>query len=260
MSRYQPKYKYGCLRDHHDQRDHLYKLAAPVQLQTVRLKDKFKMPEIFNQLQTGSCTGNGSARIGGFAAMNGYVQNSNVPCDLPFSRLFIYGNARKMEGTFRRDAGAQIRDVMKVIASIGMCSELLWPYIESKFNVWPDQKCFDEALKFTGVEYSRVNNLSRQDIVGSLLQGYPVIIGIKVYQSFESEAVAKTGIVPMPGKNERCLGGHCVVIEEYDMNADRFGLANSWGTEWGMDGYFTLPGDYICSSLSNDAWNLKKIL
>ena len=33
----------------------------------------------------------------------------------------------------------------------------------------------------------------------SLSQGFPIVIGISVYQSFKSKVVARTGIVPMSG-------------------------------------------------------------
>lgn len=256
----QVKRKYGWKPDKLDERDFTYKVTAPVTLQSVDLGDKYKLPPIFNQGQLGSCTGNGGAFIAAFNILNNLVQDLNIPCDLPFSRLFIYGNARKIEGTFNRDSGAQIRDVLKSISALGICSELLWPYVISKFAIEPSRQCYQEALKFKATNYSRLNNLSRSELVGSLLEGLPFILGFTVFQSFESDYVARTGIVPMPGKKERKMGGHCVVGLGYDVPSDRFRVANSWGEEWGQDGFFTIPADYLCSSLANDFWNIKTLL
>ena len=47
---------------------------------------------------------------------------------------------------------------------------------------------------------------------GCLAAGYPFVFGFTVYESFESEAVAKTGKVPMPGSGEKALGGHAVFV------------------------------------------------
>jgi hypothetical protein len=38
---------------------------------------------------------------------------------------------------------------------------------------------------------------------GCLAQGYPFVFGFSVYESFESQEVAKTGKVNMPKKNEK---------------------------------------------------------
>ena len=88
-----------------------------------------------------------------------------------------------------------------------------------------------------------------------LADGLPIVIGFVVYQSFESDAVTNTGVVPMPGHHEKKLGGHCVVVVGYDDSQSRFILRNSWGTGWGMQGYFTMPYAYLTNPrLSSDFW------
>ena len=49
------------------------------------------------------------------------------------SRLFIYYNERVIEGTVGSDAGAQIRDGIKVVAKQGVPPETDWPYDIAKF-------------------------------------------------------------------------------------------------------------------------------
>jgi C1A family cysteine protease len=88
-----------------------------------------------------------------------------------------------------------------------------------------------------------------------LASGFPIVVGIAVYSSFESGTVAKTGVVPMPKSNEECLGGHAVVCVGYDDKAQTWIMRNSWGLGWGNKGYFTLPYLYLLdSSLCSDLW------
>src|SRR5439155_1030356 len=76
---------------------------------------------------------------------------------------------------------------------------------------------------------------------GCLASGYPFIFGFTVYQSFESDAVKKTGHAPMPGWGERPVGGHAVMAVGYDETKQWFLVRNSWGAAWGIKGYFTMP-------------------
>lgn len=252
-------FKYGWIPQKEDSRDIQYKVGAPVKLQTVHLKDKYIMPPIFNQGNIGSCGGNGGAYALAFDVLNKDVQN-DVQCVLPFSRLFIYGNARKLEGTFNQDSGVQIRDVLKSAAAVGACSEKSWDYDEDKFADEPPTNCFTEALQFKAMVYSSINNFNKSELVGSLLQGLPFIFGFTVYESFESEDVANTGIVPMPGSNEQMMGGHCVVGVGYTLETDMVKCANSWGDAWGQKGYFDIPAAYLTGTMASDFWNIKTIL
>ena len=41
------------------------------------------------------------------------------------------------------------------------------------------------------------------------INGTPVLLAVSVYQSFEGQDVAQSGIIPIPDTdNEQCLGGH----------------------------------------------------
>jgi len=95
---------------------------------------------------------------------------------------------------------------------------------------------------------------------GCLASSYPFIFGFTVYDSFESQPVAQTGVVPMPGSTERVLGGHCVVAVGYDDSQQRFIVRNSWGTSWGIQGYCTMPYAYLTdSNLASDFWTIRLV-
>jgi len=95
----------------------------------------------------------------------------------------------------------------------------------------------------------------------ALAEGYPVVLGINVYESFESDQVAKTGIVPLPEDSEKLLGGHAVLAVGYKddvVNIDQgvVIVRNSWGEGWGDKGYFYLPYSYFTKYVS-DMWTGK---
>ncbi len=74
------------------------------------------------------------------------------------------------------------------------------------------------------------------------------------------QSVAKTGNAPMPQPGEKTLGGHAVLAVGYDDANQWFIARNSWGTGWGMQGYFTLPYAYLTSrSLSSDFWTVRVV-
>jgi hypothetical protein len=88
--------------------------------------------------------------------------------------------------------------------------------------------------------------------------GFPFAVGIMIYNSFETNIVAKTGIVPMPTPQDKLLGGHAVLCVGYDDSRKVFIMRNSWGSKWGDKGYFYLPYDYLTSStLTSDLWCIK---
>jgi len=88
-----------------------------------------------------------------------------------------------------------------------------------------------------------------------LASGFPIVFGMTVYDSFLGEAVAASGVVPMPAVTESCQGGHAVLAVGYDDAKDAVLVRNSWGADWGEDGYFWLPYAYITNpDLASDLW------
>ena len=71
---------------------------------------------------------------------------------------------------------------------------------------------------------------------------------------------ARAGHVPMPASGEHVLGGHAVCAVGYDIKRRWFICRNSWGTSWGMRGYFTIPLAYLTDAdLSADFWTIRVV-
>jgi C1A family cysteine protease len=80
-----------------------------------------------------------------------------------------------------------------------------------------------------------------------------------VYESFEAQAVAQTGILrEMPTNEERVLGGHAVMAVGYTDRFQCFIVRNSWGSNWGDQGHCYMPYKYLTErKLSADFWTIR---
>lgn len=202
-----------------------------------------KVKTIYDQGNLGSCTAN---------ALCSAVQ-CTLP-DLPGSRLFVYYNERKYIRMTGKDSGAYLSDGIKSLQSYGVCQEKTWPYVLNRFAVSPPIVAYTEAKAHVATKvYSVPGNMNAMKAV--LNAGYPFVVGFIVYNSFISSTVARTGMVPMPRKGEKVLGGHAVLCVGYDDTRQVWILLNSWGSSWGDKGYFYMPYSYLTNSgLSSDFW------
>jgi C1A family cysteine protease len=246
---------YGWQPDMPDGRDHMYAAPGPVlDKLPARVDLRKQCPEVYDQGQLGSCTGNAIAAALEFNQMK---QNQRRP--FTPSRLFIYYNERVMEGTVESDSGAQIRDGMKTVAKEGACRETNWAYEIDRFREEPPKKAYDEGEKHQAIRYQRLTPTLGQ-LKGCLADGYPFVFGFVVYDGFESPEVAATGEAQMPGAREKNLGGHAVLAVGYVERQQRFIVRNSWGPKWGTRGYFTMPYPYLLQpTLSSDFWTIRSV-
>lgn len=210
-------------------------------------------PSVYDQGQLGSCTANA---IG--AAIEFDLDRQKLADFMP-SRLFIYYNERAIEHTVKSDSGAQIRDGIKSVAQLGVCDEIVWPYVVNKFANKPKPAAYKLALGSIATVYRRLLP-TLADMRGCLAEGSPFVIGFSVYESFEGADVAKSGVVNLPKSGEKLLGGHAVLVVGYDDQAQRFIVRNSWGSGWGLEGYFTMPYGYLTNpNLSDDFWCISTV-
>lgn len=218
-------------------------------------------PPIVDQGSIGSCTANALAGALGFIELkelaDGFQSESMEFKDRfePLSRLFIYYNERDMEGDVNQDGGAEIRDGIKTLAKIGACSEEVWPYQADMLFIRPSPSTYAQALSHQITSYVRLQSLDH--VRASLAGGSPVAFGFTCYESLEDEIVSETGILPMPGPDEAMIGGHAVLAVGYDDDTERLLVRNSWGTGWGLKGYFWMPYDYF-RALTSDYWRIQK--
>src|SRR5579863_7509917 len=181
---------YGWVRDLPDARDFSY--AAPLLRFPQGLPPvvdlRSECPPVYDQGQLGSCTANA------IASAIEFDQRKQSTEEFVPSRLFIYYNERVIEATVAQDCGAQIRDGIKSVATLGAPPENDWPYVPANFAQTPPQTAFDDAKQDIVSSYTAVPQVLVQ-MQGCLASGYPFVFGFTVYDSFEDDSVAQTGIV-----------------------------------------------------------------
>ena len=198
------------------------------------------MPKVYDQGQAGSCVANGVA-----GQIERLLSIEGIPVFTP-SRLAMYWFGRVLEGTTKSDSGLVITDEMKALTKFGYCDEKLWPYNLKNLYKDPPQTVVADCATRTAEKYQAVAD-NENGVFGAMLAGYMPCFGFTVFTSFESDAAANTGVMPMPKKGESVLGGHCVDAVGWDIGADKLFCRNSWGSAWGADlgsgerGYFTMP-------------------
>jgi C1A family cysteine protease len=247
--------RYGWIPDLPDRRDRMFS-APPAALRALppHVDMRAQNPPVYDQGQLGSCTAQAIAAALEFDQIKQQQADVFTP-----SRLFIYYNERVIEGTAGEDSGAMLRDGIKSIARQGGPHEALWPYVVSRFRQKPGPAAYKDGARHEAVLYQRLRQ-SIDQLQGCLADGYPFVFGFSVYESFESTAVAKTGTVALPARTDALIGGHAVVAVGYDDPQRRFLIRNSWGTAWGIDGYGTMPYEYLLDGgLSDDFWTIKMV-
>lgn len=249
---------FGWVKQKEDPRDRVYCAAAPVTAlpRSIDLRTVVKQPAIFDQGRLGSCVGNASAFC------HQYDQQQQLgakPGSFTPSRLFIYYGARELEGSINQDAGCAIRDAVKVLNKKGVCKESTWPYNISMYAKKPAAAAYTEALKSTTTGYYALNG-SVSSIKQALVDGHPVVYGFQVYSSFDK--VGADGLMPVPNpRNEKLYGGHAISAVGYDDSkaGGCFIVRNSWGTVWGLNGYFYMPYAVVEKGLCSDFWVLSQV-
>ena len=189
------------------------------------------------------------------------------------SRLFLYKATRNLLG-FKGDDGAYLRSTMGAMTLFGIVPEKFWPYNEHRFNDEPTAFIYSYAQNFQALLYYRLdgpgisNTSLLESIKDYLRKGLPMIFGFTCYSSLD---LADDGKIPFPDKDENVEGGHAVMAVGFDDNMKIINpgnpkiitqgaimIRNSWGVDWGEQGYGWLPYEYVLKGLADDWWSMTK--
>jgi len=247
----------GLIPDSYDHRDLPFAAPSPEAIAALppAVDLRGTCSPVRSQGNLGSCTGF-SMSVGLREFLE--IKSGNPSPMVPLSPLFLYYEERLLEGTVDQDSGAMIRDGLKVLQQMGVCPEADDPYDVSKFTQAPSQPAITAAKMFTISAYHRIQTLI--PLKTALAGGNGAVLGVTVYESFESPDADRTGHIPIPQRGEQRLGGHAIFCVGYRDDANYAGggyviFKNSWGTGWGDQGYGYLPYQYVSNhKLTSDIW------
>ncbi len=217
---------------------------------------------IEDQGNIGSCTANAGVGLLEYFERRAYGKH------LDGSRLFLYKATRNLLG-WTGDQGASLRATMKAMVLFGVPPETHWPYKVTKYDEEPPAFCYAFAQNYKALNYYRLDPPGTSTsqllttIKNNLAANLPCMFGFTVYSSIPPVGDGK-GEIPYPLKGESVLGGHAIVAVGFNdtkmigKNKGALLIRNSWGTNWGMQGYGWLPYAFVESGLAVDFWSLVK--
>ena len=231
-----------------DFRDFKYRGIAPeIEVPPVKY---LICPPVVDQGHLGSCV---------FFALSYAMEAMQISQDavpLNPSQLFAYFRYRSIYGDVKSDDGAFIRDAIKTYA-LGVCLEEYWPYCLVNFSKQPSAEAYQEAENHKIQSYHALESLD--DMIHCIASGFGFVCGISCYESFDSLMTERTGVVNLPGKGEKFLGGHALFIGKgYDLHKQVFYFQNSYSRNWGDKGFGTIPFFYLTNrGLCGDIWTIR---
>jgi C1A family cysteine protease len=190
---------------------------------------------ILNQGNCGSCVA--------FATVGTLETQMNVTSGIPGLDPTFSAEALFMCGGASCDSGWEPRSAAKFLKSTGIPDEACMPYTSGATgnDVSCSSSCSDRSqrsLKITGYK-TPSSGWGRDDaaVKAALLTG-PVVTTLTVYTDF---LYYTSGIYKhVTGKAE---GGHAVSIVGYDDTQRAWIIRNSWGQDWGMNGFALVSYD-----------------
>jgi C1A family cysteine protease len=200
-----------------------------------------------------------------------YLQRRAFGYHFDLSRRFLYKVARDMLA-WEGDRGAYLRTAMAAMLTTGVPPEADWKYDEQKFDEKPGQAVYDLAEKFrTHLQYRLdTGGAGPKEVLEQvrrhLYAEIPVALGFTVYESMPGIG-EMNGDIPFPAAGETAMPGHAVLAVGYrddkgirdaagNETKGALRIRNSWGRDWGEDGYGWLPYRYVEGGLCADFWTL----
>jgi hypothetical protein len=202
-------------------------------------------PPIQNQGRIGSCVGWAS----GYSAMTiinakKYGWSQAEIADKAFSALFVYNHVKVSDCPF----GSHIDDAIKILKVKGNISSREFDMPREDCGKLPTTAQLAVAENFKVKDYATLFELNADaktkiyNTKKSIHEGVPVIIGMQILRNFGSLNKDTPYWNPAVG-NTAPWGGHAMSVIGYDESRQAFEIMNSWGTQWGVDGFIWVKYD-----------------
>ena len=164
---------------------------------------------------------------------------------LQLSEELLYWGAKQVDSNTK--SGTSFRSMHLALGKWGQSAAALWPYDASRNASDPAYKPPPEAIDPANCFKAQLStlNLDAEEIKQSLSAGHLVAITVQMSNGFFDDS----GVVPLPKPGDLLQDYHAILLTGYADGAlaldGNFRFRNSWGTDWGNNGYGLLPYAYV---------------
>lgn len=168
----------------------------------------------------------------------------------------LYWRCKQVDGD--HVPGTSFASASDALIRWGQPRESLWPYDPTRNDTDDTYQAPVEALDANACFRAQASPVvaAVDPIKALLLAGTPVMLGIRISLAFMNP---NNGYIALPTPEEVIDEGHAVLIVGYQESEEKSGawlIRNSWGTDWGLDGYGYLPYDYL-EAYGGETWAIK---
>lgn len=203
---------------------------------------------ILNQGAIGACYPYATS-----AAMTLFMNAMNKPVGA-LSELGLYAHIRELQNTFSKDSGTYSWAGIKAIETYGISDQAMWSDDSNNLYNHPSAEADANAINFRAQHITDIGSfytgwqVLEWTIKDQLSHGNPVLMGLTVHDWFRQEKGPLATQVNhyIPGVNSNVIiGGHEILIVGADdnLNGGSYIFQNSWGTDWGDNGFGTIRYD-----------------
>lgn len=179
-----------------------------------------------------------------------------------FAPIFIY---KQLNTELGCDKGTSICNALSLLITKGapkfssfevLCADT----IPSKLYVEASNYKIDSYTQLFNDLDPRQQDVNKVEVVKkALFENHPVVFSMNVYKSFWTNDVTD----PWNGLQDSIMASHAMCVIGYNNKkyGGAFEIMNSWGTDWGTDGFLWIKYDDFCkhSKLAYDVYLKKKV-
>lgn len=236
-------------KDNYDVFDKSIFKASPINSGDIDLRP-FSSPR-HNQRQTSTCVAQSVIK----ALEIKRIQKHGKGAHVSLSVMDLYYGARDEMNPKEtdRDQGTHIYLACDVLKRFGVCREIMNPFDEKNLfiptPIIATRESYMNKIQ-SSYKISSEGNDRIQDVIINLQMGNPVVFGTLVGENWfdynqKSLPLPPTKLQDSKGSHATCLVGYV---------DGKFITENSWGEDWGDNGYGWLQPEVISDKYSQDFW------
>jgi hypothetical protein len=214
-----------------------------------------------NQGQTGSCVAQSVVKAlenlerQKLCAQRGIGPSQLGPTDhknLSVLALYYLAREKMQPSRVGQDTGTYISLACDCLRLFGVCTEEAWPFDPGRVFDAPSIMSMREAYDHKISAYYRIQSTGQErvdSVIAALRSRHPVVYGTDVGDNWIQYRAGQ--VLQRPDVSQ---GAHATHLVGWEDARGVFIGENSWGRDWGEDGYYLIAPEVIAAPTSLDFW------